>query len=300
MTESHSHVIHHIAAVLCAAALTCLGAVALAPSAVASQPASAAGAGLPINSAQHTHAQLAAQAKIIHPGADHLGSTVAAHEGSHGPRTLSAAVTQTPGLDVSGYQTGIDWGAVAADGAKFAYVKATEATGYRNPEFANQYDGAYQAGIIRGAYHFATPNTSAGAAQADYFVDNGGGWSRDGMTLPPMLDIEYNPYGDTCYGLSQAAMSQWIADFSNEVQARTSRWPTIYTTTDWWSTCTGDNAGFGANNPLFIANYNGSPGVLPNGWGFQTIWQYADSGTFPGDQDQFNGDYSRVQALANG
>ena len=28
------------------------------------------------------------------------------------------------------------------------------------------------------------------------------------------------------------------------------------------------------------------------------MWQYASSGTFPGDQDQFNGAYSQLQALA--
>jgi GH25 family lysozyme M1 (1,4-beta-N-acetylmuramidase) len=28
--------------------------------------------------------------------------------------------------------------------------------GYVNPNFAAQYNGSYQAGLIRGAYHFAT------------------------------------------------------------------------------------------------------------------------------------------------
>src|SRR5207248_7431363 len=102
--------------------------------------------------------------------------------------------------------------------------------------------GSYQAGMIRGAYHFATPNTSGGAAQADYFVAHGGGWTADGKTLPPMLDIEYNPSGQTCYGLSPAAMTGWIRSFSEEVHAKTSRWPMLYTTTDWWKTCTGNSA----------------------------------------------------------
>ncbi|GAA3439053.1 hypothetical protein GCM10018954_086730 [Kutzneria kofuensis] len=34
--------------------------------------------------------------------------------------------------------------------------------------------------------------------------------------------------------------------------------------------------------------------------GFLTIWQFADKGTFPGDQDRFNGAYDRLKALANG
>ncbi|WP_344447177.1 lysozyme, partial [Kitasatospora nipponensis] len=182
--------------------------------------------------------------------------------------------------------------------AKFAYVKATEGTGYTNPYFAQQYNGSYNAGLIRGAYHFALPNASSGATQATYFVNHGGGWSADGKTLPPALDIEYNPYGASCYGLSQSAMTAWIRDFSNTVHSRTGRYPTIYTTTDWWSTCTGNNGGFGATNPLWIARYASSVGTLPNGWSYQTIWQYADSGVFPGDQDAFNGAYDRLQALA--
>ncbi len=41
-------------------------------------------------------------------------------------------------------------------------------------------------------------------------------------------------------------------------------------------------------------------GTLPNGWGYQTFWQYADSGTLPGDQDYFNGATDRLRALALG
>src|SRR2546425_272076 len=86
----------------------------------------------------------------------------------------------------------------------------------------------------------ADDNLALGAAQADYFVAHGGGWSRDGKTLPPMLDIEYAPSGDQCYGMSQASMRSWIQAFSNEVHAKTSRYPTVYTTTNWWVSCTGN------------------------------------------------------------
>lgn len=50
--------------------------------------------------------------------------------------------------------------------------------------------GATNAGVIRGAYHFARPDISSGATQATYFTTNGGGWSADGITLPGALDIE--------------------------------------------------------------------------------------------------------------
>jgi len=205
------------------------------------------------------------------------------------------------GMDVSGYQGSVDWATAYANGARFAYIKATEGTGYTNPSFAQQYNGSYGVGMIRGAYHFALPNNSGGAAQADYFIANGGGWSGDGQTLPGALDIEYNPYsGGTCYGLSAASMVAWIQAFSDEYHAREGVYPTIYSTTDWWTTCTGNSAAFASTNPLWIARYSSSAGTLPAGWGYYTFWQNADSGTFPGDQDQFNGAYSQLQAIANG
>ncbi len=240
---------------------------------------------------------------VTHPELDWMGSTVRAHEGSSagsGSTVVTPLATQTPGMDVSGYQGNVAWSTAWANGAKFAYVKATESTTYTNPYFAQQYNGSYNVGMIRGSYHFATPDTSGGATQADYFIAHGGGWSADGKTLPGALDIEYNPYGATCYGLSQASMVSWIHAFANEYNAREGVYPVIYSTYDWWSTCTGNNSGFATTSPFWIAKYSSTPGTLPAGYGYQTFWQFADSGTFPGDQDRFNGDVSRLQALALG
>ncbi|MEV6007022.1 GH25 family lysozyme [Streptomyces sp. NPDC051976] len=244
-------------------------------------------------------ARPAPSGQLAHPELDWMGSTVAAHEGrSAGSGTVTPAVTQTLGFDVSHYQGAINWGSAYANGGRFVYMKATEGTTFRDPNFSANYTGSYNAGFIRGSYHFATPNTSTGAAQADYFVAHGGGWSKDGKTLPPMLDIEYGPTS-TCWGLSQASMRSWITSFINEVHAKTTRWATIYTTTNWWTTCTGNTAAYASNDPLFIARYASAPGTLPSGWGFYTFWQHADSGVFPGDQDYFNGAYAGLQNLAN-
>ncbi|CAO3670311.1 unnamed protein product [Umbelopsis vinacea] len=204
------------------------------------------------------------------------------------------------GQDVSNYQGSVNWAAQAAAGSKFAYIKATEGTTYTNPSFTQQYNGAYNAGLIRGSYHFAHPDSSSGAAQAKYFIAHGGGWSADGKTLPGALDIEYNPSGATCYGLSQSAMVSWIKDFSNTYHAATGRYPVIYTTTDWWTTCTGNSAAFGTNNPLWIARYSSTAGTLPNGWSYYSFWQNADSGSLAGDQDRWNGDAAGLSKFAKG
>jgi GH25 family lysozyme M1 (1,4-beta-N-acetylmuramidase) len=211
-----------------------------------------------------------------------------------------AAAPAVLGLDVSGHQPSINWSKVKADGAQFAYVKATEGNGYVNPDFASQYGGSYDAGLIRGAYHFALPNVSSGSVQASYFVANGGSWTDDGRTLPGALDIEANPHGAACYGLSHTAMVSWIASFVDSYHSLTSRWPVIYTAVGWWTKCTAGYAGFASDDPLWTPDYFGAPGSLPGGWASYTFWQSANHGTFPGDQDIFNGSLSGLLALAAG
>jgi GH25 family lysozyme M1 (1,4-beta-N-acetylmuramidase) len=209
--------------------------------------------------------------KPAHPGSGDMGAVNRKYAPwGHATTTPATAVPQLPGIDVSGYQGNINWANVAPY-IDFSYAKATEGTYYTNPYFTNQYEGPYNYGVIRGAYHFAIPPNSSGQAQADYFISHGGGWSGDGLTLPGALDIEYNPYpntyGNECYNFSQSQMVTWLHNF--------------------------------VKDPLWIANYSASGGgPLPSGWGFYTFWQYADSGSLPGDQDVFNGAYSRLQALA--
>jgi GH25 family lysozyme M1 (1,4-beta-N-acetylmuramidase) len=207
-----------------------------------------------------------------------------------------AAAPGLPGFDIA--HGDIDWKGVKAAGATFVFIAATEGTSVRNPDFARLSAGAYRAGLVRGASHFAVPSASTGAAQADYFVAGGGAWTADHQTLPGVLDIEYNPYGATCYGLSRSAMTAWISGFVTEYRARTGRWPIIYTTPGWWNQCVGNAGAFGVNDPLWTAGYGGTP-PLPDGWTTYAFWQYAAAGPFPGGQDVFNGSLDRLVALAD-
>ncbi|WP_307673853.1 lysozyme [Streptomyces sp. V4I2] len=217
--------------------------------------------------------------------------------------TPASAASLPKGHDVSSHQKNVDWQKARTKGATFAYVKATESTTYRNPYFSQQYNGARNAGIIRGAYHFALPNKSSGKAQAAHFVRNGGSWTADGWTLPPALDIEYNPYDKKhkCYGLTKTQMVSWIKSFSGEVKRLTGRRPVIYTTAHWWNTCTGSSRAFGSNHALWAARYDSAnAGALPAGWSFWTIWQYDNSGALPGDQNLFNGSLTQLRKFARG
>lgn len=205
-----------------------------------------------------------------------------------------------PGIDVSHWQGSINWSSVKAAGIQFAYIKATEGTTYKDPTFSANYLNAYNARVIRGAYHYAQPGSSSGAIQANYFASNGGAWSADNLTLPGMLDLEGG-----CYGLSTAAMQSWILDFYNTYKARTGRDVTIYTSASWWNSCTGGWSGMSARSPLVAASWTSAADpTIPNGFPYATIWQYTSTGSVSGvsgnvDRDRFNGDSSRLLALAN-
>jgi GH25 family lysozyme M1 (1,4-beta-N-acetylmuramidase) len=232
-------------------------------------------------------------------GSAYMGIGVQAHEGAGAPSADTGAprAGQAEGVDVASYQGDVAWPTLWDSGVRWSYTKATEGTSYRNPYFTQQYNGPYNQGMIRGAYHFATPDSSSGTAQADYFVDHGGGWSADGKTLPGALDIEWNPYGDACYGKSKSAMVTWIRDFLKRYKDRTHRDAVIYTATTWWADCTGNYSGFGAN-PLWIARYASSPGTLPAGWKAYTMWQYTSTGQHVGDHDRFHAGVETLRTFA--
>ena len=189
------------------------------------------------------------------------------------------------GVDVASYQhpggQRINWARAARAGIQFAAVKVTEGTYYKNPFALTDLAEAKAAGLSVVAYAFAIPNGNGGSgsptAQANYLIKD---LASAGGRLPPiMLDIEYNPYGAECYGLSQPAMRSWIARFSGEVLAKTGEYPIIYGPGPWWQDCTGGTSRFG-QFPLWVPDYTTAPRpALPHGWASYAFWQYSSVGT---------------------
>jgi GH25 family lysozyme M1 (1,4-beta-N-acetylmuramidase) len=245
----------------------------------------------------------------IQEGDAYMGVSSHLHE-SGGPSNGTGASPMShtlgvQGIDVSHWQGSINWTSVRNFGIQFAWIKATEGTSSKDSAFSTNYLGAYNAGVIRGAYHFARPDLSGGATQAGFFASSGGAWSRDNLTLPGVLDIENNPYGANCYGRTASGMRTWITDFYNTYKSRTGRDVVIYTTASWWNTCTASWTGMGANSPLWVAHWTSSETPsLPAGFPYWTVWQYTSSGSVSGvsgsvDRDKFNGTRDRLLALAN-
>ncbi|WP_315913034.1 GH25 family lysozyme [Arthrobacter sp. lap29] len=218
------------------------------------------------------------------------------------------------GLDVSGWQKNVDWAAVKKSGAKFTYIKTSEGPWTLNDYFNQQYNGSTAAGLLRGGYHFARPNLSNGASQAQVMLESGGGWSADGITLPPALDIEDNPYvasdkTNNCYGMTPPQLVRWIQDFASTIKAKAGTDALIYTSYYFWQECLGGSSAFANSNPLWIAAYYASSPWMPGKWPQYTIWQYADNfadqgqqipATFPGDQNVFNGSMDQLRKFAKG
>jgi lysozyme len=202
------------------------------------------------------------------------------------------------GLDVSHYQGTVDWNSVAQERYTFAFIKATEATSWTDPEFSANWTGAKAAGLIRGAYHFYDPGSDP-EKQAEHFL--GTVWPGGGQPLlepgdlPPVLDIE------TTGGQSAEAVVQGIQIWLSRVGEETLRTPILYTARGFW-----DGLGttqFGGY-PLWVAEYGVAAPTLPAGWQSWCFWQYSQSGRVDGisgpvDLDIFQGTLQSLQQMAS-
>jgi lysozyme len=204
------------------------------------------------------------------------------------------------GVDVSNYQhdngRAIDWAAVRRSGRTFAFLKATEGTGYTDPWFTREWAAAAGAGMVRGAYHYADPSQSADAQAAHVVAVVGS--TREQRDLGIVLDLE------STGGLSQGRLVAWAHAFLDGVERRTGRVPILYSYPYFWQTAMGGDGSFGAY-PLWLASYSRStPAPLP-GWPRWTFWQSSSSGQVPGvpgtvDLDAMCCSVGTLAALADG
>lgn len=117
------------------------------------------------------------------------------------------------GIDISSYQSGIDLTVVPCD---FVIIKATQGTGYVNPDCDRAYQQAKRAGKLRGTYHYVGGGNAV--AEADYYVDNIKGYLRDGL-----LAIDWEAEQNSAWG-NEAYLEQLV----RRVIERTGVKPLIY------------------------------------------------------------------------
>ena len=213
------------------------------------------------------------------------------------PLEQRALLTRSLGIDVSSYQTTINWTSVKNAGVDFAYVKATEGATYTSSTLSSQMSGAAAAGVLTGVYHYARYDNNSAATEASHFLSVAGSYISTGH-LRPVVDVEQ------ATTLTKTQVSTWVNTFAQAVLDGTGVKPVIYTFTSYAASYLDSTV---TKWDLWMAQYPSSPNpqtgspstVAP--WSTWSMWQYTDSGTVAGisgsiDRDVFNGDLAALNA----
>ena len=218
-------------------------------------------------------------------------------------------MTYTLGCDISRWQGAVNFGTMAAAGAKFCYIRAGSAvydTGrlYRDERWEENSVNA-PPHLICGAYWYFRPQWSA-TAQADFMANLAA--SKE-LYLPLWLDCE------STGGLNAAAVAAAIQTFVQRYFAQTGQVAAIYTRGIWWNDNVG-NPAFAADLDLAVARYNeyvnhpwnDAPNLRPLPWNDFKFWQWSADGNMRGaefgaesnsiDLDWFNGGYDDLLSYA--
>lgn len=194
------------------------------------------------------------------------------------------------GIDVSYYQEDIEWRNVANDKVSFSFIKATEGKTIQDKKFKENWKGAGEYQIIRGAYHFFRPTADA-SAQLKNFTKQVKLKAGD---LPPVLDVEVLD-GETPSNVRKK-MKIWLTGVEKHYKIR----PIIYTGLSFYQDYL---AGHFDDYPIWIAAYYRIlPPMLEEKKKIWKFWQYTDKGKVRGikgkvDVNVFDGNLFALQAL---
>jgi GH25 family lysozyme M1 (1,4-beta-N-acetylmuramidase) len=215
---------------------------------------------------------------------------------------LSLCQAQTIlGIDVSEYQGAINWAKVKTTGCIFAYAKATQSTNYSDSYFLANMANGNSAGVIMGAYHYATPENDSAKDEATYFLSVAGSYIKS-CKLPPVLDLEDPVSGPPLTtAFTSAALTAWVKEWMVTVYNATGISPILYTDGSIASYLNSSLNTYG----LWMADPDGNPSTPPANIGVWKTWdfkQYSWTGAVSGisgnvDLDVFNGDSAAFNTL---
>lgn len=192
------------------------------------------------------------------------------------------------GIDVSHYQSRVDWDVVAAEGIRFAFVKATEGISHQDSLFCLNWTAIKKAGLKRGAYHYFLPGVPA-ALQAENFVNL---VDLEAGDLPPVLDVE------SIRGATRQELVEGVKEWLRMVELRYRIKPILYTNLKFYYQYLYPQFN---DHPIWIARYNlFQPRLFGRkAWHF---WQYANQGQINGisgdvDFNVFRGDWAELDSI---
>lgn len=183
------------------------------------------------------------------------------------------------GIDVSRYQGEIGWTAVAANGIRFAFIKASEGIGYADPRLAENVAGAARAGIPRSLYHFARVHNDP-QEEARWF---GSIAMYHETTLPNVLDIE-DARVDSRRLLSPDELVGWVLAWLQEVYAQTGKPCMVYSGAHFINERLAPSKRSRALQcyPLWVAHYGVTTPLGNPIWDRWSVFQYTSSGLVTG------------------
>lgn len=117
------------------------------------------------------------------------------------------------GIDIASYQAGLDFSKVPCD---FAIIKATQGTGYTNPDCVRAVEQAMSLGKGVGVYHYISGGNAV--AEADFFINSILNWIGKVMICLDWELDQNSAWGDESY----------LEQVINQVIARTGVPPMIY------------------------------------------------------------------------
>ena len=209
--------------------------------------------------------------------------------------TPATAAGPIHGVDVSGWQGQVDWGAVQRSGRQFAFAKATEGVTFVDRTFGANRVAMGQAGLVlRGFYHFARPDRNTAAAEAAHFLRTVGPLGPGEVAV---LDLEVTP------GLP--GIGDWAAEWLGRVHQGTGRVPLLYSYQSYLYQIPTSRL---TQYPLWVAAWGDNNGLVPttqpktDRWSRWTFWQYTSNARVPGistqvDDNIFSGTPAELAAL---
>jgi GH25 family lysozyme M1 (1,4-beta-N-acetylmuramidase) len=169
------------------------------------------------------------------------------------------------GTDVSRWQGIIDWHKMAQE-ARFTFIKATDGTGWVDPNYARNSSGAATNGLLYGAYHYYKVAQDP-ISQANHFVN-----TVNNGNIPLAVDLE-----DTD-GIPHD-LGDKVVLFLQTVERLTGRKPIIYTGAWWWNPYM-SGAEWAKEYDLWIARYTTrEEPPIPSDWTTWTFWQFSNTGS---------------------
>ena len=176
------------------------------------------------------------------------------------------------GVDLSAYQMHVDMEVLAQQDISFAYIKATEGSGFVDLKFSRNWKNAGKAGLAAGAYHFFSFD-SPGSTQADNFINTAGDLTG---ALIPAVDVEY--YGDKRENPPEKeAVVRELKAFLDALETEYGVRPMIYCKREIYRKyLQGSFDGY----PFWVRSVFYPP--ILDGWGNWTVWQYCDRGQLDG------------------